>query len=148
MAEMNAFSLLREDHERISGLFDLFMNASSLNEKLILFQQIKEDMELHSIIEEKVFYPALSRFYELTDLIDRSYEDHDEIEDLIEEVDQMEPDNGDFNDAVNELRGIFSRHVEEEERRVFIEARKLLSEDELSDMASEMNQLRSLRLAA
>jgi len=157
---LNAISLLKDDHQRISGLFDLFARSERLNEKLTLFQQIKEELELHSFVEEKVFYPALSKFYELSDIIDTCYDEHDEMSDLVDEIDQMEPESdelavGDpdrypekypekYSDAVEELYLIFQRHVKEEESEVFRGARDLLNPEQLEDLASEMNQLRGL----
>jgi len=169
---LNAISLLKDDHHRISGLFELFADSDQLEEKLTLFQQIKDELEQHSFLEEKIFYPALSKFYELTDLIDTSYEELDEMEDLAEDIEQMEPDTEDlatsedggnfieepsaeqsavtnrYDEAVEELRLMFQRHMDQVEREIFPDARDLLDPDELENLATEMNEVRTIGKAA
>ena len=154
----NALQVLKETHQRISGLFDLVQGSPDLNEKLTLFQEIKEELDLYAMLEQKIFYPALSRFDEVSEMIDRCYDEHDEVSDLVEEIDQMEVDavEGDnfdtaideFDDAIAELRDMYSRHIDREERELYPQIAQLLSEDDLTAIANEMNEIRSLGMAA
>lgn len=154
----NALQVLKQSHQQISGLFELVQNSPDLSEKLTLFQQIKEELDLYSLVEQKIFYPALSQFDEVSDLIDQSYDEHDEIADLVEEIDQMEVEaiEGDhfdttmdeFDDAITELRDMYGRHIEREERELYPEIAQLLSDDDLLAIGNEMNEIRSLGMAA
>src|SRR6188474_3308873 len=57
---MDAFALLKADHKKVSGLFDE-LEAASGKAKLRVFAQIKTELELHTHIEETIFYPALEK---------------------------------------------------------------------------------------
>jgi len=60
---MNAIALLKEDHERAMELIE---QIESLEENQSqgsdLFRQLKQALTLHTQMEEKFFYPALSEF--------------------------------------------------------------------------------------
>jgi hemerythrin superfamily protein len=148
---MNAVGLLKEDHQRISGLFELFEKSRKIGERLTLFQQIRDEVDLHSMLEERVFYPALSKFDALTAVIDQFYDQHDEMGDIIEEIDQMEPEEENYdelNDAVHELTELFQQHTELEERELYERAGEFLNQDTLVELADRMNELRGLSKAA
>ena len=133
-------------------------DSKDLKEKLTLFQQIKEELDLYSMIEQKFFYPALSSFDEVSDMIDQSYDEHDSISDLVEEIDLMEVeaiegDNFDtsideFDDMVEELRAMMLNHIEREERELFPEIAQLLDEDDLVAIGNQMTEVRGLGMAA
>ena len=57
---MDAFSLLKADHRKVEQLFAQLESASG-KQKLQVFQQIKTELELHTHIEEKIFYPGAGR---------------------------------------------------------------------------------------
>jgi hemerythrin superfamily protein len=162
----DALQVLKESHQQLSGLFELFRNSPDLNEKLTLFQELKDELGLYGILEQKVLYPQICDFDDLTDILDTSFDEHDEMNDLADEIDQMEveavegdedeggaydstPDaSAEFDDAVDELRSVFLRHVEREERELFPQISELLSEDDLVSLGNQMNELRSLGMAA
>ena len=52
---MDPFELLKADHRKVEQLFTQLESASG-KRKLEVFGQIKTELELHTHIEEKVFY--------------------------------------------------------------------------------------------
>lgn len=161
--ETNALQILKDHHQQISGLFEMIRNSRDLNEKLTLFQELKDELDLHSVMEEKVLYPVLSTYDEVSDMLDRAYDVHDEISDLVEEIDQMEVgavegdiDEGgtydttidEFDDAIDELQGLFIQHCDQNENELYPEVNELLDDDDLVAIGNSMNELRSLGLAA
>jgi iron-sulfur cluster repair protein YtfE (RIC family) len=154
---LDAIDILKEDHRRISGLFELVRRTGALNEKLTLFQEIKEELELHIFIEEKIFFPALSKFDKMTRSLDQAYEEVDEISDILDEVDQMELESVDgtppkslieFDEAVEELNTMFAEHLENTAIDLFPAISKYLDAEDLTALANEINAIRSLGLAA
>jgi len=55
---MNALDLLKEDHDRVDKLFQK-VEATEEGEHMDLFEQINSELEVHTHIEETIFYPAM-----------------------------------------------------------------------------------------
>ena len=58
---MNAFTLLKTDHEKVAGIL---ASIEETTERAVkgrdeLFARLKEELDLHAKIEEEIFYPAL-----------------------------------------------------------------------------------------
>ena len=64
---MDPFELLKKDHKRVYELFER-IEAARGKAKLGIFQQIKDQVELHTHIEEVIFCPALEKANETRDL--------------------------------------------------------------------------------
>lgn len=158
MATTNVLQVLRDHHQQISGLFELVRNSPDLSEKLTLFQELKDELEVHALVEEKIFYPAVATFDEVAELLDRVFDTHDEISDWIEDIDQMEVEAiegeqfdttiDEFDDAIDELRVLYARHVDQNEKELYPEVTELLDEDDLIALANQVNEVRGLGLAA
>ena len=79
---MDAFELLKADHKKVSELFDQ-LEAATGKAKLDVFKQIKTELELHTHIEETIFYPALEKPEETHDLTLEAYEEHKMVKTLL-----------------------------------------------------------------
>ena len=64
---MNAFQLLKEDHQKVSGIFQQLEPTTERAEKTRteLFAQLKQELDVHAQIEETIFYPAIKQAAEL-----------------------------------------------------------------------------------
>src|SRR5688572_32322683 len=82
---MDAFSLLKADHRKVEDLFQR-LEAARGNAKLRVFEQIKTELELHTHIEEKIFYPALEKPEQTHDLTLEAYEEHAVVKNLLKEL--------------------------------------------------------------
>jgi iron-sulfur cluster repair protein YtfE (RIC family) len=151
-ARMDALQLLADDHKRISGLFDLLQRTQKMDEKRTLFREIKEELELHLFMEEKILFPALASFDKMARHLDKAYDEVDEISDILEEIDEMEFDPATelktFADATEELRTVFSEHDENTVHDFFPVIHKFLDVNTLNTLGSEIKAIRSLGMAA
>ena len=59
-------------------------------ERQSCFRRPRKELDLYTLIEQHTLYPALSDGNELVKLIDRSYDEHDDMSDRAEEINQME----------------------------------------------------------
>ena len=57
----DAIMLLRSDHEEVKGLFGKFENASGADRKRKIAEKICDELKIHSMIEEEIFYPEFAR---------------------------------------------------------------------------------------
>ncbi|OQW37339.1 MAG: hypothetical protein A4E19_14380 [Nitrospira sp. SG-bin1] len=88
----DAIQLLQEDHRRVETLFDQFLDADGGKRQQVA-QQIFHELEVHSTLEEELFYPALQSQGDSADsaLLEDS-EDLDEGEDSTDTSDSSEMD--------------------------------------------------------
>ena len=139
---MNAITLLKEDHERAMELIEqietLDENDSQTGD---LFVQLKQALTLHTQIEEKFFYPALSQFEETKDIVEEAYKEHQEVDDLLAEISALSPGDEEFLDQIGELKDKIEHHVSEEEDELFPEAERLLGKSRLLELGRQMEEM-------
>ena len=140
---MNAIELLMQDHKEASSMMDqLEMADKGDRSAKDTFVQLKEALTLHTQMEEQIFYPALKNFDETRDMIPESFEEHQEVKDLLEEMTSINPGSDEFMDKLTELRDAIEHHVEEEEGEMFPNAEKLLGQSRLQEMGRQMQQMK------
>jgi hemerythrin-like domain-containing protein len=134
---MDAFELLKADHKKVNELFDQ-LEAATGNAKLGVFNQIKTELELHTHIEEKIFYPALEKPEETHDLILEAYEEHKAVKTLLAELSGNRTADDQWQAKAKVLRENVEHHVDEEENQLFKKASKVLSTEEIETLGEEM----------
>ena len=127
---MNAFELLKADHEKVAQLFEQLESASG-SEKLTVFEEIRTELELHAHIEETVFYPALEQPEETHDITMEAYEEHAVVKKLLSELGRSRTANEEWEAKAKVLQENVEHHVEEEENELFSKARQALGAEEI-----------------
>lgn len=125
MAETkDAIALLEEDHRAVEKLFKEFEAAKGEGRKEKLARRICLELSIHAKIEEEIFYPAAKGRIE-EDLLKEAYVEHDAAKLLIAEIEAGSGGSDDFFDAkVQVLSEEIEHHVQEEEKKLFPQARK------------------------
>ena len=134
---MDAFELLKADHRKVEQLFSQLESASG-KQKLQVFEQIKTELELHTHIEEKLFYPALEEPEETHDLTLEAYEEHDVVKRLLKELGRARTANDEWEAKAKVLQENVEHHVEEEENELFPKAETALGEEEIEALGEQM----------
>src|ERR1700750_1786608 len=80
---MNALDLLKEDHDKVAELFDQVKETEDQQEHLKLFAKIKTELEIHTHIEETIFYPRIQQDEELKDMVLEALEEHKQAKTLV-----------------------------------------------------------------
>ena len=136
---MNALDLLSEDHKKVKELFEEAENAEG-KEQQKLFDQIKQELETHTRIEETIFYPAVQQYEELKDMVLESLEEHKQVKTLLKEMDGLAADSDKFEPKLKVLMENVEHHAEEEEEgKMFPQLRDLMDEQELEDLGAELD---------
>ena len=111
----DAIALLKADHREVEGLFKKFQNASGQERKWLLAQQICNELKIHSMIEEEIFYPTFEGQID-DDLYHEAYVEHDGAKVLINDI-MASGGEGEFFEAkVTVLCEEIQHHVQEEEK--------------------------------
>lgn len=122
----DAIALLKADHRTVEELFAKFESASRDGRKRRLAEQICDELKIHTMIEEEIFYPALDGKIE-EDMLKEAYVEHDGAKLLINDIMAGGPDDEFYDAKVKVLSEEIKHHVQEEEQRaegMFAQARK------------------------
>lgn len=134
---MDAFNLLKADHRKVEKLFSQLESASG-QAKMRVFEQIKTELELHTHIEESIFYPALEKPKQTHDLTLEAYEEHDVVKKLLRELSRAKTPNEEWEAKAKVLQENVEHHVEEEENELFVKAEAALSEEQIEALGEKM----------
>jgi len=134
---VNAFELLKNDHKKVSQLFKETESARG-QAKLALFKQLKNELDVHSHIEEAIFYPVLEKEEESRDITLEAYEEHKVVKDLLAELAAGDPQTDEWTAKFTVLRENVEHHVEEEEGELFDKADDVLSDEQIERLGSAM----------
>jgi hemerythrin superfamily protein len=132
----NAVQLIKQDHKKVANLFEKYKRTKGQEAKRRIAEQAMEQLEVHALVEEDIFYPAVKK--ELADgvLISEAVKEHRAVKDLIEELKSMEEDDWEFDEKWSELVEIIQHHVAEEESDLLPQAEE--SELDLAVCGAQM----------
>lgn len=141
---MNAFQLLKEDHQKVSGIFQQLEPTTERAEKTRteLFAKLRQELDIHARIEETVFYPAIKQAAETREIVLEGFEEHHVVKMLLKELEAMPVDTEQWAAKLKVLQENVEHHVEEEEGEMFQKARQVLSEEEINDLGAQMEQMK------
>ena len=124
MSEKHAISILKKDHETVKDLFDRFEKAESTSEKERIIDRALNELKMHAVVEEEIFYPAV-RKHVGADLMNEADEEHHVAKVLIAELD-LNRGGGDHREAkFTVLAESVRHHIKEEENEVMPKAKEL-----------------------
>ncbi len=141
----NALDLLEEDHQKVKHLLERLEDTSERGRKTRekLIEDIRLELEVHTAIEEEIFYPAMRE----------AADDHDGEEMHFEFVEEhylageielprtieLDPESIQFTAHCSVLKELVFHHIQEEEERMFERARELFDEDELVELGERLS---------
>ena len=144
---MDAFTLLETDHEKVAGLFDS-IETSDATGRAALFAQVKKELDIHSSIEETIFYPALKSHAETRSLVGEAVAEHTEVKQLLQQLTDMPVTDETWMDTFAELRNDVEHHVAEEEDEMFVQARAALSPEQITSLGQQMEAAKNQQKTA
>jgi uncharacterized coiled-coil DUF342 family protein len=144
----DAIEMLKADHRRVRALFQRYDETDEQAMKRGIVAELFVELELHTQLEETVFYPAFADETNLQgqELVEASLDAHEEIDVLVEELRGLEADQEEFVAKFQELRTKVEQHVRDEESRIFPQAEQELQE-QLEDLRDEMQEIKEQLLA-
>ena len=157
---MNAIDLLKADHAKVQGLFRQYEKAGGRQREIA--EQIFTELEIHAMLEEELFYPALAgRVGSATateemdaeegesegeDLVAEAREEHREVKTLIATLRALDPGDEQFQTKFAELRESVEEHVGMEEDELMPEATAALG-GELERLGRRMEERKEQLMA-
>lgn len=141
---MNAIELLKADHEKVRGLFEQLTKTTSRAEKTRteLLEKIRLELDVHTQIEEEIFYPAFREAAEESDdkeMIFEALEEHRAAGELVlPDLLATDVTGEKFGGRAKVLKELVEHHADEEEKEMFKRARQVLSREQLDELGLQM----------
>jgi hypothetical protein len=137
---MNAFELLKQDHEKVSGIFEKLEPTTerAVKTRQELFEKLRQELEVHAEIEEQIFYPVLKKAAETREITMEAFEEHKLVKQLLDEMSALDVDSEQWTAKLTVLKENVEHHVEEEEGEMFKSAREVLTKDQIDDLGARM----------
>lgn len=157
---MDAIELLTKDHQEATLLLDELESADfdqletadentpAVRGHQDTFRKLKNALTMHTQLEEQIFYPALEGFDETRALVEEAYQEHQGVDDLLEELTALNPTDEDWAEKIEELRASLDHHITEEENEMFPKAEEIIGQSELEKLGDQMEQMKNRGAAA
>lgn len=118
----DALELLEQDHREVGEMFDEYDELPDGDKrKEELTQKICNALQVHTQIEEEVFYPRAREATKDDDLIDDAIVEHASVKHLIGEIRSMKVGDELYDAKIRVLEEMVKRHIQEEEEELFPE---------------------------
>jgi hemerythrin superfamily protein len=129
--EMDPIKLLTKQHREVEALFKKVEKSEDPDERKELMGGIKQSLELHMMLEEESFYPAVRGLEtkKAEEMVLEAYEEHHVVKLVVAELPKVDPEDERFDAKMTVLKELIEHHVEEEEDEMFKLAKKLDKEN-------------------
>ena len=134
--------LLKRDHAKVARLLAEIEASGSDEQRDQLFAVLVAEIEVHAQAEEDVFYATLDADDTLEASLDDARQEHDEVDQLLEEMDEIGSAGDEWLEKLRELRQRIQLHVEHEEGPIFERAREVLGEEQQAQLGAELERAR------
>jgi hemerythrin-like domain-containing protein len=115
--------MLKEDHEKVKGLFEDFESAEGREQADIAATAIRE-LEVHADLEEKLIYPAIRKHIDEDEMMNEAVEEHHLVHVLIKELKKLKPKDEVFQAKFTVLGELVKHHIDEEEGEMLPKAQE------------------------
>ena len=122
----DAIDLLKQDHERVEKAFKEFEKLDRQDAEACrrLIGGVCEALTMHTTLEEEIFYPAVREAIDDEDLMNEAAVEHETARMLIEQLQNMGPDDPNYFATFTVLGEYVRHHIKEEQNEMFPAARK------------------------
>ncbi|HEX6297713.1 MAG TPA: hemerythrin domain-containing protein [Burkholderiales bacterium] len=138
-----AIEMLKEDHAKVKKAFKEFENMDRSDTETCrqVVQTVCDDLKVHTTLEEEIFYPAVREAIEDEDIMNEASVEHETAKMLIDQLENMEPDDPNYYATFTVLGEYVMHHVKEEEGEMFPQAKK--SDIDLEALGTRMKERKS-----
>jgi iron-sulfur cluster repair protein YtfE (RIC family) len=118
----NAITLLRQEHRRLKGLFMAFGEGEDAAEQSDALETAIHELQKHLRLEKEVFFPALKKTVWAGPFLSQAEEDHEDLHAILQDLQEMEPEDSLFADKCVELEDRVLQHIRDTESDLFLQA--------------------------
>lgn len=139
----NAIAMLKSDHVKVKQLLHEFEETTgrATKQRDRLVGDIERELKIHAQLEEELFYPTFKKVAEDTEAEDLFYEateEHHVVDMVLPELKASSTKSPEFSAKAKVLKDLIEHHVREEEGEMFIQARRLMTDEQLRELGNAM----------
>jgi hemerythrin superfamily protein len=142
---MDAIELLKQDHRKVEKIFS---ELEKSKDRKSLFNQLDQELTVHAEIEEKIFYPAGKEAEPTRDIVLESIEEHKQVKMVLADLEAADKNTDEWLAGLKVLKEDVTHHVGEEENELFPKIKKVLSKDQLEQLGTRMEKMKTELQAA
>ena len=120
-------TMIRMDHTHVLAVFRRYKPHATDGKKRALVANACLALEVHTQLEEEIFYPALRKAAVANEALDKSVPAHDEMRSLIGALRSMQPGDVGYDETFRTLMRVVLHHVADEETTLLPQAEELLA---------------------
>jgi hypothetical protein len=142
--------MLRQDHNKVKQLFQRFEQTESTSERRAIVESALVELEVHTRLEEEIFYPAVRKARqnaETVEMMDEAEEEHHVVDVLAREIMNLKPDDPAYSAKFTVLSENVKHHIEEEESEMLPQAEEL-GPERLEELGTQMEQRKQALMTA
>ncbi|WP_085709525.1 MULTISPECIES: hemerythrin domain-containing protein [unclassified Pseudomonas] len=145
---MNAIDLLKADHEKVKGILGQLSDSTerATKKRVELLDKLEMEITIHTRLEEEILYPAFKATgsKEQDVMYYEAKEEHRTVDSLVlPDLKETDPGTPEFAGRVKVVKELLEHHIEEEEKEMFPQARKLLGKARLDELGEQMEAMKS-----
>lgn len=120
----DALVILQADHDHLRKLFAEFQrhlgrDDEDMAAKETIVREACDLLEIHTQLEEEIFYPAIRKALREEQLMDQAQIEHDTAGELMDDLKKLSPDDEIFDAKFIVLSEIATLHMKKEEKEIF-----------------------------
>lgn len=139
---MNAIEFLTSEHNKVRKLIsDISEPSHREKTKKSLFDVICHELLRHELMEQKIWYPKLAPYKDLTDTVQHLLSEEKKAEALMKEIKKIQALE-EWEEKVEEFIHQVKHHANEEEKKLFPSVRNEVPSDLLIKIAKEMKEFK------
>jgi len=150
---MDAIEMLTNDHNKVRELFKAFKGGGGVTgllrrtvgevtgaERRKVVEQVCTELEVHTLIEEEIFYPAVRalRDRELLKQVNEALKEHSLVKKEVASLREKHDDVDSLEQRMSQLEEDVEHHATEEEDEMFPRLDELMPEEERRELARRM----------
>ncbi|KJH70706.1 hemerythrin domain-containing protein [Aliterella atlantica] len=140
---MDILELIKQNRQTIKELFLKIETAQETEKLYEYFNKIYEELITYSQAEESTLYTSMSKYQGNEELIEVAKAEHQESKKLLEEMEFFSPTSSEFKHKFQQLKQVVYQHWEKEEKFIFMQSQKLVSQQEKEQLGNKFVDLKN-----
>ncbi|MQA87110.1 MAG: hemerythrin domain-containing protein [Streptosporangiales bacterium] len=141
----DVIKLITDDHRAMEKLFDRVKKERDRRPELL--REVAAMLTAHSRAEEERVYPIVAKEAEERGKVHHGVEEHQEAEELLHELEKLDPAGDEFDGRFREFVEAVKHHVEEEESEILPSLRDAVGKQRLEQLGQAFTDRREQELA-
>jgi iron-sulfur cluster repair protein YtfE (RIC family) len=140
---MLATEILTKDHKEVLNMIEQLEDAEeNSSTHVAIFEKLRDALEVHMQAEEEIYYPALARTDDYSDIMEENVPEHEGVKENLAQMRELDPGTDEFQELLTEMKAAIEMHANNEEENIFPESIELLGREEIEALGEVIEQLK------